>query len=336
MRCSMWTSCGTVCPSSTMILRVQWVNIWWPSSIRAGTAGVKMAMACRTMARASIVWAFSKLWKTWESKGNTLVTFPAQVMLQIRISFFNGPFNYCISLTIHLYHIDGILLSSQTSTYSLHFKYSTVLFYYLHLSCFSIFKFVIFLILHLSVIISFQSLFCINAFFIFFTNLPCFISILNSTHAALSFCSLRFSSPAGQSSCEWRTLQWCAPGVNGHCIYRQGPRRLWAAGMARRRSWGAAACCCVTCCCHECGGVRAPPAGWRTAAGRFAASPAGQPASLGQEPSTDIQQFFTYWKALRKRELPIQNTNHHQNSLKRGTEGEESTQREEGAWGNEF
>lgn len=64
MRCSMWTSCGTVCPSSTMILRVQWVNIWWPSSMRAGTAGVKMAMAWRTMARASIVWAFSRLWKT--------------------------------------------------------------------------------------------------------------------------------------------------------------------------------------------------------------------------------------------------------------------------------
>lgn len=70
MRCSMWTSCGTVCPSSTMILRVQWVNIWWPSSMRAGTAGVKMAIACRTIARASIVWAFSRLWKTWERKKN--------------------------------------------------------------------------------------------------------------------------------------------------------------------------------------------------------------------------------------------------------------------------
>ena len=149
--------------------------------------------------------------------------------------------------------------------------------------------FVIFLILHLSAIISFQSLFCIHLFSI---NLPCFISILKSTHAALSFYSLRSPSPAGQSSCEWRTLQWCAPGVNGRCIYRQGPRRLWAAGMARRRSWGAAACCCVTCCCHECGGVRAPPAGWRTAAGRFAASPAGQPASLGQEPSTEMGAMY--------------------------------------------
>lgn len=69
MRCSMWTSCGTVWPSSTMILRVQWVNIWWPSSMRAGTAGVRMAMACRTMARASMVCAFSRLWKTYTEQG---------------------------------------------------------------------------------------------------------------------------------------------------------------------------------------------------------------------------------------------------------------------------
>lgn len=96
--------------------------------------------------------------------------------------------------------------------------------------------------------------------------------------------STNHSSPAGQSSCELQTLRWCGPGADGRYICKRGRRRLWAAGTARRRSWGAAACCCATCCCRECGAAHAPPAAWRTAAGRFAASPAGRPASLGPAP----------------------------------------------------
>ena len=105
---------------------------------------------------------------------------------------------------------------------------------------------------------------------------------------------LYFSSPEGQSSCEWQTLQWCGPEASVRCIYRRGPHRLWAVGKAMRRSWGAAVCCCVTCCCRECGGVRAPPAGWRTAAGRFAASPAGQPASLGPGPWRQMGEMWGF------------------------------------------
>lgn len=96
--------------------------------------------------------------------------------------------------------------------------------------------------------------------------------------------STNHSSPAGQSSCELQTLRWCGPGADGRCICKRGRRRPWGAGTARRRSWGAAACCCATCCCRECGAARAPPAAWRTAAGRFVASPAGRPASPGPAP----------------------------------------------------
>lgn len=68
IKCKIWTSWGTVCPSSTMIFLVQWVSIWCPSSILAGTAGVRMAIACLTIARASIAWALRRLWKTWNRR----------------------------------------------------------------------------------------------------------------------------------------------------------------------------------------------------------------------------------------------------------------------------
>lgn len=91
--------------------------------MRAGTAGVKMAMACRTMALASIVWAFSRLWKTYgnENVDNLKTNLIAVIKFHfcnfgdfVKTRFYNVTFVLCERLMCVLPHLkDNLLVNSK-------------------------------------------------------------------------------------------------------------------------------------------------------------------------------------------------------------------------------